>query len=316
MPATRYRNVCFTDFDVTPEHQEALKQYDKFTYVIVGVETCPTTQRQHLQGYAELNDKISLVTLRTLMPMGHIENRRGSAEEAAAYCKKEGQYWEVGEMKQQGKRNDIAHVKDLMRGGAGMEQIITNTDSYQAMAFAVKALPFFEKRRDWVPVVHWFHGPSGTGKTSTAYNDAMAKYGRVHIQNAASHWWQGYDAHEAVIIDEVRAGSAINFVALLPLLDRYPCTIECKGASRQFLAREIWLTSPFDPLTMYHRGEEEVRQLLRRISEIKLFSTCPEVARPEVAGNTRDTSGHPPAPPVPDMTPEEFELLWNIRHDS
>lgn len=312
MPAQRFRNVCFTDFDVTPEHQEALKVYDKFTYVIVGLEVCPTTQRQHLQGYAELSDKVSLAALKAIMPLGHFENRKGSATEAAAYCKKDGQYWEVGAMKQQGKRSDIAHVKDLMRSGAGMEQIITNTDSYQAMSFAVKALPFFEKRRDWVPVVHWFHGPSGTGKTSTAYADAMTKYGRVHIQNAASHWWQGYDAHEAVIIDEVRAGSAINFVALLPLLDRYPCTIECKGGSRQFLAREIWLTSPFDPHTMYHRGDEEVRQLLRRITEIKLFSTCPEVARPEVAGNTRVTSGHPPAPSLTGVSLEEIEMIKSI----
>lgn len=312
MPAQRFRNVCFTDFDVTPEHQEVLKAYVEFTYVIVGLEVCPNTQRQHLQGYAELKDKVAIGTLRALMPQGHFENRRGMAAEAATYCKKEGNFWEVGVMKQQGKRSDIATVKDMMRGGAGMEHIITNTDSYQAMSFAIKALPFFEQKRDWVPVVHWFHGPSGTGKTSTAYEGAIAKYGRVHIQNAACPWWQGYDAHEAVIIDEVRAGSALNFVTLLSLLDRYPCTIECKGGSRQFLAREIWLTSPFDPHTMYHRGEEEVRQLLRRLTEIKLFSTCPEETCPEVAGNTKGNLWSPPAPLLPEPTPEELAYILEI----
>lgn len=288
----RYRNICFTDYDVDILHAIDWEAWDKLSYVVIGFETCPTTGRQHLQGYAEAHQQVTLSTLKKFAPMAHYEERRGTAEEAAIYCKKGGIYWEKGSITAQGKRSDIAEVKTLMSTGHGMAHIISQTCSYQALSFATKALPFYEKKRDWVPIVHWFYGPSGTGKTSTAYRDAIAKYGSVHIQNAASGWWQGYDAHEAVIIDEVRAGSALGFVTLLHLLDRYPCTIECKGGSRQFLAREIWLTSPFHPSAMYSRGEEEVRQLLRRISDITLLDVVPDMfaagGYSEVAGNTSE----------------------------
>lgn len=295
----RYRNICFTDYDVDLFHMIDWQEWDKLSYIVLGLETCPTTGRKHLQGYAEAHDQITLNTLKAFAPLAHFEERKGTAEEAAIYCKKEGDYFEKGSIKEQGKRNDIAEVKNLMSKGHGMAHIISNTNSYQALSFATKALPFYERKREWVPTVHWFFGPSGTGKTSTAYTDAIAKYGTVHIQNAASGWWQGYDAHEAVIIDEVRAGSALGFVTLLSLLDRYPCTIECKGGSRQFLAREIWLTSPFHPSHMYSRGEEEVRQLLRRLTDIRLFDVpidagtltpegYSEVRYSEVAGNTSE----------------------------
>lgn len=288
----RYRNICFTDYDVDDIHVEDWLTWTKLSYVVVGLETCPSTGRLHLQGYAETHTQVTLKQLKEYAPLAHYEERKGTAEEAANYCKKEGKWSEKGTISSQGRRNDIAETKALMCAGHGMAHIISETSSYQALAFATKALPFYEKRRDWAPVVHWFYGPSGTGKTSTAYNTAITKYGRVHIQNAASGWWQGYDAHEAVIIDEVRAGSALGFIALLALLDRYPCTIECKGGSRQFLAREIWLTSPFHPAAMYCRGEEEVRQLLRRLNDITLFDdiltsrSLPDCS--EVAGNTSE----------------------------
>lgn len=302
--AQKFRNICFTDFNVEETHREAIHGYDKAQYVITGLEVCPTTGKQHLQGYAELSEKVSLTTLKALMPMAHLEERKGSADDAITYCKKENSFRETGERKRPGKRSDIATVKDLIKQGHGMAQVIETTNSYQALSFAIKALPFYETKRNWVPVVHWFWGPSGTGKTRTAVEQANANWPRYHMQKAASGWWQGYDAEPAVIIDEVRAGSALNFVELLALLDRYPHTVECKGSSRQFLAREIWLTSPYHPEHMYSRGDEELRQLLRRITEIRHFpaieTPVPEVRVPEVGGNTIGNLWSP-TPPLPQV---------------
>lgn len=307
--AQRFRNVCFTDFDITEEHRNTVHAYDKASYVITGLETCPTTGKQHLQGYAELSAKVSLTTLKKLMPQAHFEERKGTANEAIEYCKKEGSFHITGNIKEPGKRSDIADIRSHLKNGSGMAAIIETTTSYQALAFAVKALPFYEQKRNWVPTVHWFWGPSGTGKTMMAVAEATGGHPRWHMQKASSRWWQGYDAEPAVIIDEVRAGSALNFVELLALLDRYPHTIECKGGSRQFLAREIWLTSPFHPAEMYNRGEEEVYQLLRRITEIREFrrpdKPGPEVRGPEVGGNTMAAAGHP----YPDLNLDNIKKI-------
>lgn len=300
----RFRNFCFTDFDVSEIHRALIHAYDKATYVITGLEVCPTTQKQHLQGYAELNGKIALSKLKEIMPQAHFEERKGTADDAIKYCMKENSFLITGNPKRPGKRSDIATIKSQLKEGMGMQAIIETTSSFQALNFAIKALPYYEQKRNWVPRVHWFWGLSGTGKTRTAVDEAIRGWKSFHMQKASNRWWQGYDAESAVIIDEVRAGSALNFVELLSLLDRYPHTIECKGGSRQFLAREIWLTSPFPPDQMYNRGEEEVYQLLRRITEVRYFPPLepeePEVPRPEVGGNTKGYLWAPLPDPLTD----------------
>lgn len=83
-------------------------------------------------------------------------------------------------------------------------------------------------------------------------------------------WWEGYDAHENVIIDDFRKDS-IQFSSLLRLLDRYAFRVETKGASRQLLAKNIIITCPESPEELFEHTREDIKQLLRRIDEIKEF---------------------------------------------
>nr|WQA30167.1 MAG: rep protein [Cressdnaviricota sp.] len=81
-------------------------------------------------------------------------------------------------------------------------------------------------------------------------------------------WFEGYDAHEDVIIDDFREGWC-PFPTLLRLLDRYPYRIEVKGASRQFLAKRIFITSCHPPDKVYNNiRDEDMLQLGRRIDMI------------------------------------------------
>lgn len=60
---------------------------------------------------------------------------------------------------------------------------------------------------------------------------------------------------------------------MLRLFDRYPYQVEVKGGTRQFLARKIYVTTPKSPaLTWESRTEEDLAQLLRRITEVKHFA--------------------------------------------
>lgn len=294
--ANRFRNFCFTDFDTSEEHQKNWLSYEGLTYVIFGIETCPTTGRQHLQGYAEAEKQLSLLSLKKFAPSAHFEARKGTPAEAITYCKKEGKYFEHGETKRQGKRNDITTVRQLIKEGSGMVAVIEECASYQAVKYAQTILPYYEGKRTWKPVVHWFYGTSGSGKTRTAVEEATANGSGYHMQYATSSWWQGYDGHKHVIIDEMRSDSKISFHKLLELLDRYPCSVEYKGGSRQFLPTEIWITSPWHPQALFEsRTGEDITQLLRRIDDIREFSGAySEVARSsEVGGNTRGTSEVP-----------------------
>lgn len=298
--AQRLRNVCFTDFDVAEDHRNTVHNYELAAYVITGIETCPSTGKLHLQGYAELREKVALTTLKELMPMAHFEQRKGTADAAIKYCKKEGNFLESGTRKAPGKRTDIERTKKIMQTGGGIRAVIEKSKGWQAISFALKAYPYYEKKRTEKPIVHWFWGPSGGGKTLTAFREAERHQAPFHIQKASCKWWQGYDGHEFVIIDEIRRNSQLDFVELLGLLDRYPHIVECKGGSRQFLAREIWITCPYTPEDCFRTSAEEIDQLLRRITEIRHFPKIPtdgpEVPGPEVGGNTRGPLGPNPDP--------------------
>jgi len=80
-------------------------------------------------------------------------------------------------------------------------------------------------------------------------------------------WWEGYDAHPVVIIDDIRA-TFCTFSRMLNILDKYECRVECKGASRQLLARRIYITCPFCYDGIWETSEQ-MDQLYRRLNVIQ-----------------------------------------------
>ena len=63
----------------------------------------------------------------------------------------------------------------------------------------------------------------------------------------------------------------IKLSDLLRLLDRYPYTVPLKCGHAQFLAKRIYITSPFHPKDWYPNCGEQMKQLFRRISKIRYF---------------------------------------------
>jgi hypothetical protein len=173
---------------------------------------------------------------------------------------------EWGALSQQGKRKDLDLVKDLVRSGAKIKVVIEETPSYQGLAFAMKALPYFEPKCAWVKEINWYWGATGTGKSRAAYEEA----GEDAYSPVSFKWWDGYDAHENVVLDDIRSDFC-SFDSFLRLFDRYPMRVECKGGSRQFLARKIWITSPFDPQAFFQMTEEAIVQITRRITVVRRF---------------------------------------------
>jgi len=266
---TRLRNFCFTSYDVSDEMKERIKNLD-VKYMIYGNEICPDTGKAHLQGYCELNKQSSVRTIKTKMFMYnglHLESRIGTATQASTYCKKEGDFWEQGELSKQGARTDISEIKDQIKNGSSFRDVIETATSYQSLRIAEKILVYYEKPRTWKTEVYWYHGTTGTGKTKHAY----ALSNNPWISSGDLKWFQGYDGHEDVIFDDFRP-SQCSYATLLRLTDRYPYQIEYKGGSRQFVPKRIFITSSMSPTDMFPDYDDSVNQLLRRIKEIKLFT--------------------------------------------
>jgi len=188
-----------------------------------------------------------------------------------AYCSKEESRidgpWTFGEASRPGKRNDLEAVKAVVKAGGGMAQVLEVATSYQGLRGAELLLKYVEPSRNFKPQVRWYHGSTGSGKTKTA----MEEFPKAWMSSKNLKWWEGYDAHEVVVVDDFRKDFC-SFHELLRIVDRYGYRVEVKGGSRQLLAKTIVFTCPWAPDVLYeNRGEEDVGQLMRRIDEVRLF---------------------------------------------
>ncbi len=262
----RARGWCFTIHECGKENLDKINSIE-CEYIIVGDEITPTTKKQHWQGFLYFKNARSFNSIKNILPYGtHIEHAIASAEKNKRYCSKEAVLFEKGNIPFQGKRNDITLMIECVEDGANMRELMKTSANFQSVRIAEKALLYFEQQRDWLTNVYWFWGPSGTGKTRTA----KKMFPKAWTTTDDLRWWQGYDAHEDVIIDDFRSDFC-RFVTLLRVLDRYSYTVETKGGSRQLLAKNIVITCPTKPECTYNTSEEQVCQLLRRITVIREF---------------------------------------------
>lgn len=125
--------------------------------------------------------------------------------------------------------------------------------------------------------LHWFYGPTGTGKSYTAWKEAIEKYGEDQVWRAKTNgvWYDGYIGQKAVIIDDIRAATW-HFSDILQITDKFDLQVPVKGGFRQWIPLEIWITAPAEPKDIYKNyttGEpyEGIDQLERRISDLRLF---------------------------------------------
>lgn len=78
-------------------------------YIVIGKEICPETKRNHLQGFVYFENPLTYksVQKRLCNYSIHVEQMKGTHEEAIEYCKKDGDFLEEGERPVQGDRGDL-----------------------------------------------------------------------------------------------------------------------------------------------------------------------------------------------------------------
>lgn len=264
---SRSRSYCFTINNPIEQDEEDVKALgDIAHYIVVGREV-GDEGTPHFQGYVYFKEAKSFSSVKKKIPRAHIEVSKGSPTDNEVYCSKQGNvFLRRGELPKQGARTDIEKVVEKLKEGCNMRAVVETARSYQSIKMAEIYLKFHEEKRDWKPEVRWYYGSTGSGKTKTA-REWLEDDIYTCLDNVK--FWEGYDAHHNVLIDDMRKDFC-KFHQLLKLLDRYEYKVETKGGSRQLLARKIAITCPYHPKKLYDT-REDVQQLLRRIDEIILL---------------------------------------------
>ncbi len=262
---------CFTLNNYTKSEVRQIKNYIKertITYLCYGKEKGRARKTPHLQGYVRFTSKVSFKTAHLLFPRAHLEAACGSPKENIKYCSKDGRFKEYGLRPSQGARGDLDVVRALAAED-GMRDVVAY-HNLQQIRVAEKYLTYNEAKRNWKTEVIWIWGKSGVGKSRMAHKIAeQAVEENFYMKSDGSKWWDGYDKHPMIILDDFRP-SWWKMTYMLRLLDRYACQVETKGGHRQILARGIVITSIRSPRVIYNASEpdEPNKQLIRRITRI------------------------------------------------
>lgn len=258
------RGWCFTLHDWDLFHLDALDSLE-VRYMIYGMEICPKTGKEHLQGYLYYEHPKTWLDLKTIDEKFHIEVAKGSPDDNLEYCSKEENYIERGTLPEQGKRLDLAKIKEAVRNGASREEIFELCDyNLQRWKMAEIHMRLLQKKRTQMPKIYWRWGLSGVGKSRWAYDTFKS----VYEKDPSHKWWDGYENDECILIDDFDGFWHNGFKGFLNFLDRYPYRGEEKGihGGGKINSPVIVITSEFPPEHFYNGND--LTQIKRRLHDV------------------------------------------------
>lgn len=250
-------------------------------YVVIGKEV-GESGTPHLQGYIEFPNAKRLETLKNLHNKIHWEARKGTASQAANYCKKDKVFEERGEISRQGERTDLNGIGAKILTGASINEIMEeNPGAYIKYHRGINAMKNATlSHRSEKPNTFYIHGVAGVGKTRSVHDKHDAK--DIYIKNN-NKWWDGYNQQKVILIDDFDP-KGWNFKDLLKLLDRYHYEGEVKGGHIKINSPYIYITCDKHPREFWSGNDYD--QFIRRIDTIQHMEKKCDTDVTKVAGNT------------------------------
>lgn len=271
---SKVRHYCATFFRKPEAMPEQLR------YLILGEEICPTTGTTHWQAYMELFNPQRMTAIKRFFDDNtvHLEERKGTREEAKEYCMKDNKYTEFGTwIMGQGHRSDLDSVTaELVSGTKRIDDIALEDPSffcrYRNGLKDIQQIADKRASRAFRHVeVTLLSGPTGCGKTRQAMESSDQIYKIEGTRLGANHsmgWFDGYEGEKTLVIDEYDNNVPIS--RLLTLLDGYQLQIPIKGSCTYARWDKVLITTNLKPHEL-HPQAKPVHQtaLRRRITKIK-----------------------------------------------
>jgi hypothetical protein len=297
MPGTntfRVRNACVTWNNYPSDYLPKLQLLGT-TYFVYGKEICPTTGTPHLQLYLEFSGPRSVAALQKILEVKlHFDARKGTSHQAAGYCKKANAekpdqgygyffktpdpHWdgeEFGECSNSGERVDLNEIAERVKtGDVTVEQILEeNPLAYHQYGRTLDKLEDIQLRKKFrteMTECIWYYGPTGVGKSHTAFND-FDDSTHYNLTLSDGGWWDGYKGQHTVILNDFRGELPYNL--MLNMIDKWPFKVKRRGREpMSFLSKKVIITSSQTPAEVFNRRNEsdKIEQLLRRIQVVEI----------------------------------------------
>lgn len=235
MPAqSKARGWCFTINN--PTIQDTVNVQDlrnSAQYYIVGRERGEDRYTIHLQGYVYFKHACGLRRVKEMLPRAHLEVQRGTCNQAAEYCKKDGEWEEWGDKPDHGggktqreKWRDIITLAELGQLDELRERFPGEFFRYYERMRSLRIRPATPIDG---PLEHeWWVGDTGTGKSRRLWREYPEHYAKE-----LNKWWDGYRDEDIVAIEEWAPKNECTASFLKIWADRYPFPAQIKGGTLQ-----------------------------------------------------------------------------------
>lgn len=265
----RSRGWCLTINNYTEEDVDSVyaAQFD-CRYCVWGKEIAPDTGTPHLQGFIYYDNPKTFNGVKLLFPRANIRKQRGSCAQASVYCKKDGDYWEHGDlpMSQEDKgeygKQAIAERWALAKAGKFEELPPEQIKTYEYVHAKYTSVADLRGELDnW-----WIWGESGCGKNSFVHGNEdfgiAPKWNEedIYLKDITNKWWDGYNHQPIVVIHEVSPKLALshNLVFHLKIWAQHQkFRAEVKGGSLMARPKSIVITSQYPIETVFPDPEDQ-----------------------------------------------------------
>lgn len=288
------RTWCFTYNNPTESADELIAHLQTFPKI----RACVFQKEQgeegtpHYQGYLELTSVHRLAGMKKILATAHFEIRRGTRDQARAYCQKEESRvdgpWEFGDWPAggQGQRTDLEALYKAARTKKTLLEVAEEAPSaylryYKAVQHVrqIEALSKPTRTTDLEVILHI--GSPGCGKTRRCYDEAPDLFATP----VGKQLWLGDYAGESTVLLDDFSGN-LRLVDTLRMLDRYPIQMPIKGGHVWWCPNRIYITTNEHPRNWYNydKRTDSYKALARRIHKVVQFHEDGEIQ--EFAGET------------------------------
>lgn len=268
------RNWCFTLNNPTDDERTAFAAFESaglprgIKFIIYQEEQGHGEQTRHFQGYLECHCTHKIGWLKNnFNARAHYEPRRGTQEEAIAYCCKEDTRVEGGMSGRYGqptgnrvpgeaKEKAIKALDQLRRGEIRYRDIDSETLLYPGFNNAARGIlcDMLGPKRDIE--VFTIIGGSGIGKSYACYEYC----GRNLVSYSGNGWFGGASTEgDNLLFDEFTGG--IQFDIFLKLLDGYSMQLPVKGSMYPAHYTRVFITSNVMPQLWWTGKKDEKEEM-------------------------------------------------------
>jgi len=272
----QFRAWCFT---LNNAATNELEQHPDERYVIWQREK-GEAGTEHLQGYAEFKKPLRLAGMKKWIPGAHFESRKGTAQQASDYCRKDESRiagpWERGVMGGvQGQRCDLEDVKKLIADGASKREVYEQCSeaaakyprfvdallTWRCEASAEKVLDFTAKfpwQQQVLEIcdgeaddraIHWVYDPQGNhGKTYLAKHLVDARGAYYTNGGKAVDLAFAYSGQPIVVFDYVRdAKEYVGYGVIEQLKNGILMSTKYESQIKRFKVPHVLVFANFPP---------------------------------------------------------------------